>query len=136
MHRLSLGLSDAWVADDTSAETADQHGRFVRSTTHGVYFNVRAQEAGLHPLTREGLLALLRAQTWASAPFDEWGVTAGALTLIGGTFETVGMGGEVVLEVFVTDGYRVANLAGPGERSVIAAVTPAVKALAGTIRFE
>jgi len=30
----------------------------------------------------------------------------------------------------------VANLAGPGERSIIAAVTPAVQRLAGTLRFE
>jgi hypothetical protein len=45
------------------------------------------------------------------------------------------MGGEVVIEVFATDGRRVANLAGPGERAVITAVTPAVKRLAGTLRF-
>ncbi|MGO8997974.1 MAG: hypothetical protein ACLQVI_32030 [Polyangiaceae bacterium] len=41
-----------------------------------------------------------------------------------------------MLEVFVTDGHRVASLAGPGERSVIAAVTPSVQRLAGTLRFE
>jgi hypothetical protein len=46
------------------------------------------------------------------------------------------MGGEVVLEVFVTDGHVVANLVGPGERAVIAAVTPSVQRVAGTLRFE
>jgi hypothetical protein len=46
------------------------------------------------------------------------------------------MGGEVVLEVFVTDGRAVANLAGPGDREVIASLTPSVKRLVGTLRFE
>jgi hypothetical protein len=45
------------------------------------------------------------------------------------------MGGEVVLEVFVTDGRSVANLVGPGERSVIVALTPSVQRLANTVRF-
>ena len=69
-------------------------------------------------------------------PHGEWTTTSGPLTIVGGTFETVGMGGEVVLEVFVTDGRFVANLAGPGERAVIAAVTPSVQRLADTLRFE
>lgn len=135
-HHLSVDPSDEWVADEAPPETVELHGLYVRSRKHGVYFNIRAQGAGPHPLTRDGLLALLREQNWASAPFDEWVATSGTLTLVGGTFETVGMGGEVVLEVFVTDGHAVANLAGPGERTVIAAVTPAVQRLAGSIRFE
>lgn len=114
----------------------DSYGLYLRSTEHGVYLNVRAQGAGQHPLTREGMVAILHEQNWASAPFDEWSATDGPLTIVGGTFETVGMGGEVVLEVFVTDGRFVANLAGPGERAVIAAVIPSVQQLAGTLRFE
>jgi len=135
-HHLSLDPSTEWVADEMDPEALASYGLYLRSTGHGVYFNVRAQGAGTHPLTREGLVALLREQSWASEPFDEWVTTSGPLTVVGGTFETVGMGGEVVLEVFVTDGHVVANLAGPGERGVIAAVTPSVQRLAGTIRFE
>jgi hypothetical protein len=135
-HRLSLDSSGEWLADEMDPKALALHGLYLRSRKHGVYFNVRAQEAGQHPLTRDGLLAVLREQSWASAPVDEWVATSGPLTIVGGTFETVGMGGEVVLEVFVTDGHAVANLAGPGERSVVAAVTPSVRRLAGSIRFE
>jgi hypothetical protein len=135
-HHLSIDPTTEWVADEMEPEAVASFGLYVRSTEHGVYLDVRAQEAGGHALTAEGLLALLREQSWASPPFDEWTVTAGPLSIVGGTFETVGMGGEVVLEVFVTDGRSVANLAGPGERSVITAVTPAVQRLAGTVRFE
>ncbi len=125
-----------WVADEMAPATLDQLGLFLRSAEHGVYVNVRAQGASVHPLTTEGLLQLLREQNWASVPFDEWVTTSRGLIVVGGTFETVGMGGEVVLEVFVTDGRSVANLAGPGERAVIAAVTPSVQRLASTLRFE
>jgi hypothetical protein len=45
------------------------------------------------------------------------------------------MGGEVVLEVFVTDGHSLANLAGPGERAVITALVPSVKRLVNTLQF-
>jgi hypothetical protein len=135
-HHLSIDPGDEWLADETAPKTVEVHGLYLRSSKHGVYFNVRAQGAGQHPLTQDGLLALLREQNWGAAPFDEWVATAGTLALVGGTFETVGMGGEVVLEVFVTDGHQVANLAGPGERSVIAAVTPSVQRLALTLRFE
>jgi hypothetical protein len=135
-HHLSVDASDEWVADEMDPRAMELHGLYLRSSKHGVYFNVRAQAVGPHPVTRDGLLAFLREQSWASAPFDEWVATSGPLTLVGGTFETVGMGGEVVLEVFVTDGHAVANLAGPGERSVIAAVTASVQRLAGTLRFE
>ncbi len=134
-HHLSLDPGDEWLADEMAPKTLEMHGLYLRSSKHGVYINVRAQGVGLHPLTRDGLLAFLREQNCASAPFDEWVATSGPLTLVGGTFETVGMGGEVVLEVFVTDGHWVANLAGLGERSVIAAVTSAVERLAGTLRF-
>jgi hypothetical protein len=111
-------------------------GIYLRSAEHGIYLNVRAQGAGEHPHTRQGLLDFLREQGWASAPFDEWVVTSGELTAVGATFETEGMGGEVVLEVFVTDGKCVANLAGPGRREIIAAVTPSAQRLVRTLRFE
>ena len=116
-------------------KVADQLGVYLRSAAYGVYLNVRGQSAGDHPLTAEGLLALLRDQQWASAPFDAWIAADGPLTMVGGTFETVGMGGEVVIEVFATDGRFVANLAGPGERGVIAAVSPSVQRLARSLRF-
>jgi hypothetical protein len=135
-HRVSIDPSTEWIADEMQPATLDQLGLFLRSAEHGVYVNVRAQEPGGHPLTSEGLLGLLREQSWASAPFDEWVTTSNEVVVVGGTFETVGMGGEVVLEVFVTDGHTVANLAGPGPRAVIAAVTPAVQRLASTLRFE
>ena len=134
-HHLSIDPGTEWVADPV--EPAISHlGLYVRSAEHGVYLNVRAQETGGHPPTREGLLALLREQGWASVPFDEWVVTSGELTAVGGTFETEGMGGEVVLEIFVTNGDAVANLAGPGQRDVIAALMPSAKRLVSTLRFE
>jgi len=135
-HRVCIDPSTEWIPDEMQPATLDQLGLYLRSAEHGVYVNVRAQEPSAHRLTTEGLLALLREQGWASAPFDEWLITSGELIVVGGTFETVGMGGEVVLEVFVTDGRSVANLAAPGERAVIAAVTPSVQRLASTLRFE
>lgn len=135
-HHLSLEPSAAWEAEETDPKTTDAYGLYLRSRQHGVYLNVRAQEASSHPLTVVGLRALLHEQTWASAPFDEWATTSGALTIVGGTFETTGMGGEVVLEIFATDGRLVANLAGPGERAVIAAMIPSAQELAATLRFE
>jgi len=112
------------------------HGAYFRSVAHGLYLNVRSQEAGTHPITAEGLRAVLRAQDWASPPFDEWGVDSGSTIVVGGTFETVGMGGEVVIEIFVTDGRSVATLVGPGERAIVAAVTPSAQRLASSLRFE
>lgn len=138
-HHLSIEPSDEWIADEMKPETVDTFGVYLQSKEHGVYLNVRGQTAGDHPLNAEGLVALLREQGWASPPsppFDEWTVTAGSLTVVGGTFETTGMGGEVVLEVFASDGRSVANLAGPGERAAIAAVIPAVQRLVSTLRFE
>ena len=135
-HHLSIDPSAEWVADEMDPSAVDRFGLYLRSAEHGVYLNVRAQEAGVHALTPEGLLGLLREQSWASGPLDEWVRSSGNLELVGGTFETTGMGGEVVLEVFVTDGRAVANLAGPGERAVMAAVIPAVQRLADTLRFE
>ncbi len=116
--------------------TEAQLGVHARSVEHGVFMNVRSQEAGVHPLTEQGMASLLHEQAWASAPFDAWSETVGELFVAGGTFETTGMNGEVVLEVFVTDGRAVANLAGPGERTLIAAVTPAVRRLARSLRFD
>ena len=101
-----------------------------------MYVNVRSQDAGGHPLTKDGLLALLREQDWASPPFGEWSSTPSSkVTAVGGTFETVGMGGEVVLEVFASDGLWLANLAVPGQRAVIAALVPAVRRLVNTLQF-
>ena len=134
-HHLSIDPGTEWVADPMDP-AASHLGVYLQSVEHGVYLNVRAQETGGHSPTREGLVAFLREQDWASAPFDEWATTSGNLTAVGGTFETTGMGGEVVLEVFVTDGHSVANLAGPGDREVIVALTPSVKRLVGTLAFE
>jgi hypothetical protein len=135
-HGLSLDTSIEWLPDEMDPKKLESFGLYLRSAEHGVYLNVRSQEAGGHPLTTEGLVALLRQQGWASPPFDEWVSTAGALTIVGGSFETVGMGGEVVLEVLATDGRSLANLVGPGERAVIAALLPSVKRLASTVRFD
>lgn len=135
-HHFSIEPSDEWIPDEMKPETVDTFGVYLRSTEHGVYLNVREQAAGEHPLTPEGLLALLREQQWGAPPFDEWTTSSGSLIVVGGTFETTGMGGEVVLEVFVSDGRRVANLAGPGERAAIAAVIPSVQRLVSTLRFD
>lgn len=135
-HHLSIAPSSEWTADASDPKTVASFGIYLRSKEHGVYLNVRGQEPGAHATTEGGLLASLRAQEWASASFDEWTIHAGSLIAVGGTFETTGMGGEIVLEVFVTDGRFVANLAAPGERSVIAAVIPSVQRLVSTIHFE
>ncbi|MBK8998064.1 MAG: hypothetical protein IPM35_20260 [Myxococcales bacterium] len=134
--KLSIEPTADWVADEMPEETLDELGLYLRSTEHGVYLNVRAEGVVHHPLTTDGLLALLCEQNWASAPFDEWTTSSGPISIVGGTFETEGMGGEVVLEIFLTDGRRVANLAGVGERTAILAVTPAARRLALTLRFE
>jgi len=136
-HHLSIAPSEEWLVDDASRENPELvrlHGIYVRSVEHGIYLNVCGQLAGGHALTEEGLLDMLRDQQWASPPFDVW--TSGSITAVGGTFETVGMGGEVVLEVFATDGVFLANLAGPGERMAIAAMLPAVRTLVQSLRFE
>lgn len=132
---MSVEATVEWIVDEMEPKTRDVHGAYFRSVDHGVYLNVRGQEAGGHPLTAEGLRALLHEQAWASPPFDEWVANDGSLLVVGGTFETVGMSGEVVIEIFVTDGRYVANLAGPGERALIAAVTPSARRLAGSVRF-
>jgi hypothetical protein len=67
---------------------------------------------------------------------DEWSSTSKDLTIVGGSFEATGMGGEIVLEIFVTDGHQVANLVGPGPREIIEALRPAAARLAATVRFE
>jgi hypothetical protein len=133
-HHFSVEPDDGWVPDPIEPG-AEHLGLYLRSIEHGVYLNVREQDPGSHALTQEGLLEILREQTWGPK-IDEWAVTAGPLVIVGGTFEAAGMGGEVVLEVFVTDGRRVANLAGPGSRQVIAKLRPAAEHLAGTIRFS
>ncbi len=135
-HHLSLDPSSEWVADETDAEARESYGLYLRSVDYGVYLNVRSQDAGGHALTRDGLSELLRDQNWASPPFDEWSSTLDELVVVGATFETEGMGGEVVLEIFVTDGKRLANLAGPGQRAVIQALAPSARRLARTLRFE
>jgi len=95
-HRFSIETSDEWVPDELDPEAL--HGLYLRSVAFGMYMNVRAQNPGEHPLTDQGLRALLGEQGWASAPFDEWTDHVGALTIVGGTFETEGMNGEVVLD--------------------------------------
>ena len=134
-HRLSLDPSTDWVPDEMEPEAVASFGLYLRSAAHGVFLSVRSQESGGHPLTKDGLLGLLREQNWASPPFDEWTSASEELIVVGGTFETTGMGGEVVLEIFVTDGRSLANLTGPGERAVIVALTPSARRLANTVRF-
>lgn len=133
-HHLSIDPSDDWVPDPVAPGT-EHLGLYLRSSEFGVYLNVREQASGPHALTKDGLLALLREQQWGPA-IDEWSTSSGDLVIVGGSFEAEGMGGEVVLEVFVTDGRRIANLAGPGPRPIIAALRPAAQRLAATVRFE
>ena len=133
-HRFSIETSDEWVPDDLDAEAL--HGLYLRSVAFGLYMNVRAQQADGHPLTEQGLRALLDAQGWKPPPFDAWTEHVGDLTIVGGTFETEGMNGEVVLEVLVTDGRSVVNLAGPAPREIIVAATPAVRRLAATLKLD
>jgi hypothetical protein len=133
---LSIDPASEWTADAMDPETLALHGAYFRSVAHGVYLNVRSQQAGSHPRTAEGLRTMLRAQEWASPPFDEWEANSGSVIVVGGTFETVGMGGEVVIEIFVTDGHSIASLVGPGERAIIAAATPSAQRLASGLRFE
>ncbi|MEO7112124.1 MAG: hypothetical protein ABI183_16895 [Polyangiaceae bacterium] len=135
-HGFLVDLGTEWVVDEIDPAASEQLGIYIRSVAHGVYLNVRRQSAGQQPLTPDGMLALLREQNWASAPFDEWSATESGLIIIGGTFETVDMNGEVVIEVFITDGKSVANFVAPAERNVARAVTPLVQALAKTVVFE
>lgn len=134
-HSLSIDLGEEWLPDERAAELIEDYGVDVRSKTHLIYLNLRRHGAGDHALDAKGLLGILREQNWASAPFNEWTLKSDGLVAVGGTFDTVGMGGEVVTEIFVTDGTSVANLAGVGERSVMALVTPAAQALVKTLRF-
>ena len=135
-HHLSFDPAGEWVVDALEPATEAQLGVYARSVEYGVFMNVRSQGAGDHPLTEPGMLSLLHEQAWGAAPFDAWSETAGDLFIAGGTFETTGMNGEVVLEVFATDGRTVANVAGPGDRTLVAAVTPAVRRLARSLRFD
>jgi hypothetical protein len=133
-HRFSVDPDENWTVDDV-APGSEHLGIYLRSTEHGVYLNVRGQEAGDHALSRDGLVALLREQNWGPS-IDEWSSTSTDLVIVGGSFETTGMGGEAVVEIFVTDGHRVANLAGPGPPQVMAALRPLAARLAATVRFE
>jgi hypothetical protein len=133
---VSIDPTSEWIADAMDPPAVELHGAYLRSVAHGLYLNVRSQAAGGRPCTAEGLRAMLRAQEWASPPFDEWCVDSGSVVVVGGTFEAEGMGGEVVIEIFVTDGRSLATLVGPGERAIIAAVTPSAQRLASSVRFE
>jgi hypothetical protein len=132
-HHLSVDPDDTWIPDPIEPG-AEHLGLYLRSTEHGIYLNVREQAPDGHALTQEGLLELLREQTWGPS-IDEWSAAPGSLVLVGGTFEATGMGGEVVLEIFLTDGHRIANLAGPGPRHDVTALRPAAERLAATVRF-
>jgi len=134
-HQLSIEPSDEWTVDPIDARTVDVHGIYLRSNRHGIYVNVRGQGSP-HPLTEAGLLALLREQSWGVPPVPEWSERFGELIVVGGTFAPPNLGGEVVLEVFVTDGRCLANLACPGEAGAIAGLLDAVKRLAQTLRFD
>ncbi len=135
-HNFSLETAADWILDEQDPAVREQLGIYLRSQEHGIYLNVRAEQAGGRGLTTEGLLQVLREQSWASPPFDEWVLTVPPLVIVGGTFETVDMNGEVVLEVFASDARSLVNFATPGERAVIAAATPSVQRLAQTLRFE
>ena len=139
-HNFSIDPADAWLADDQPPQHVQDFGVYLRSKAHGVFLNARTQSAGDHPLTEQGMLAFLREQNWASKPFNAWSEThtteESLLFIAGGSFETVGMGGEVVLEVFATNGSSVVNFAGPGERTAILALTPSAQELARSLRFS
>ena len=133
-HRLSIDPGTDWEVDPSDDATIEKFGLYLRSVTFGFYLNVRS-EAPSQPLTEAGLGGILRAQNWASPPFDTWTLHEEALVVVGGTFETTGMNGEVVLEVYATDGIDLVNLAGPAPRAIIEAATPAVQKLVRTLRL-
>jgi hypothetical protein len=139
-HGLSIELANAWRAEDQPPDLVEDFGAYVRSEGTRITLNVRAQSAGDHPRTERGMTAFLREQNWASKPFNAWSETVatedGPLFIAGGSFETVGMGGEVVLEIFATNGSSVANFAGSGERDVMVALTPIAQELARSLRFD
>lgn len=134
-HRLSIDPGAAWEVDPADPATVESFGFYLRSVAFGFYLNVRSEAAPTHPLTELGLRAHLHDQSWASPPFDEWSLHEGTLTIVGGTFETTGMNGEVVLEVYATEGTHLVNLAGPAPREIIAAGTHAVQQLVKTLRL-
>ena len=137
---LIVAPSAEWLIDASEANSQrETFGTYLRSVELGLYVNVRG-EAIDQPCTLAGLLAVLRAQSWASPVFDEWSSSTddgGPLIIVGGSFEmTEDKSGEVVLEAFVSDGHFVANLATPGTREVIRAATPAIQRLARTVSFS
>jgi hypothetical protein len=132
-HRLSVDPGDAWIPDPITPGS-EHVGAYLRSLEFGIYLNVREDDGAGHPLTKDGMVALLREQNWGPA-IDEWHGAAGDLVMAGGSFEASGMRGEIVMEIFVTDGRRVADLAGPGPREIIAKVRPSAQKLAASIRF-
>ena len=134
-HRLSIEPGDAWEVDPADPATVESFGLYLRSVAYGFYLNVRSEPVPAHPLTEAALLAHLRSQSWASPPFDEWVLHEGPLTVVGGTFETTGMNGEVVLEVYATDGTHLVNLVGPAPREMVAAGTPDVQRLVRSLRL-
>lgn len=135
-HRLSIDPGAEWEVDPSEEATIERHGFYLRSLDFGFYLNVRSEGARPeHPLTETGLGAVLREQSWGSTPFDTWSLHEGALTVVAGTFATTGMNGEAVLEVYVTDGTYLVNLAGPAPREIIQAGTPAVQRLVRTLRL-
>jgi len=133
-HRLSIDPGDDWDPDPIAPGT-EHLGLYLRSREHGVYLNLSEYGATPHACTTDGLLAVLREQNWGPS-IDEWTAVSGDLIIVGGSFEAAGLGGEIVLEIFVTDGRRMANFAGPGTRPAIAALRPAAQRLAATVRFE
>jgi hypothetical protein len=135
-HQFSIDPGSDWVADESDPTAQAQLGIYLRSIAHGLYVNARGEDSANRTTTKDGLFSLLREQNWASKPFDEWSAEANGLVIVGGTFETVGMNGEVVIEVYVSDGRRIANLAGPADRAIVLAATPSIRELAKTIAFD
>lgn len=134
-HRLSIDLGAEWGCEPSDAAAVENFGLYLRSRELGFYLNVRAEPAPAHPLSEAGLAAHLREQGWASPPFDTWTLHQIPLCVVAGTFETTGMNGEVVLEVYATDGAHLVNLVSPAPREIIAAGTAAVQRLVRTLRL-
>ena len=136
-HAIWLDTANEWSVakgwDDESIQ--ETHGLYLDSIEHGVQVHVRAQGKGPYPLTKDGLLEMLRDQQWASRPFDETQTIVGALIVVAGTFEMTEKD-RIVREWFVTDGHALANVAMPATRERMATVLSSAERLVTTLRFH
>ena len=134
-HRLSIDPLGEWELDPSDAAAVETHGFYLRSIALGFYLNVRSETPPAHPLTEAGLRMHLGEQGWPGPPFDTWTLHEGSLVLVSGTFETTGMNGEAVLEIYATDGVHLVNLAGPAPREILEAAALSVRRLVRTLRL-